>query len=68
MIDIRLMLQNALCATAHDHAVPIGMSLLDNFLRNLHHLIGIENQVVAKCQPGGESSATHGLLVESTEP
>ena len=51
---VRLVLQNALRAAADDDAVAIGISLFDDLLRNLHHLFGIEDRVVAKLEPGGQ--------------
>jgi hypothetical protein len=57
-----------LSAAADDDAVALGAGLLDDLLRNLHHLFGVENGVVAEFESSRQRRAAHGLLIQAAEP
>jgi len=68
VIDIRLVLQNALRASAHNHAVALRISLLDNLARDLHRLLGIEDRVFTEFESRRQCGRAHRLLVEPAQP
>jgi len=68
MADVGLVLENALGAAANDDAVALGISLLDDFARNLDGFLGVENGVVAQFEAGGQSGRAHGLLIDAAQP
>ena len=68
MVDIRLVLQDALSAPAHNHAIAVAVGPFDDLLRDLHHLLGIEDGVLAELQAGSQRRAAHGLLIQAAQP
>ena len=54
MIDIGLVLENALSAAADDDAIAFRPGLFDDFLGDFYGLIGIEDGVFAEFEAGGQ--------------
>jgi hypothetical protein len=42
--------------------------LFDDLLRQFHHLLGIEDRVLAEFHAGGQRGRAHGLLVKAAQP
>ena len=68
VIDVGLVLENALGAPAHDNAIALDPGLLDDFLGEFYRLFGIEYGVIVEREAGSKGGGAHGLLVEAAEP
>src|ERR1035441_9756016 len=68
VINVGLVLQDALRAAAHDHAIALAVRLFDDFAGDFHHLFGIEDGVLAEFQAGSQGGRAHGLMIDAPQP
>jgi hypothetical protein len=68
VIGLRLVAQDALRTAAHDDAIAGLVCLLDNFLDQIGHGMGVEDLVFADGLAGGHGHTTHGFFIDAAQP